>query len=162
MKHGGILNGRLGNPPAELMQPHAPINSTVNADASLQEKWLNLAILLSAFFLVPLPVPQLFREMRACVNSADVRFPRLSISFGHVLLSRATDRANRVIPCKDVWLGQWGGLLIRRSSVTALRYAPLCWMLLKGSWDLVTGVIIRVTMLIITYNPNYGTSNLTY
>ena len=34
--------------------------------------------------------------------------------------------------------------------------------LLEGSWDLVTRVIIKVTILIITYNPNYGTYNLTY
>ena len=33
---------------------------------------------------------------------------------------------------------------------------------LKGSWDLVTRVIIRVTILITTYNPNQGTYNLTY
>ena len=26
--------------------------------------------------------------------------------------------------------------------------------LLRGSWDLVTGVIIKVTILIITYNPS--------
>ena len=35
-------------------------------------------------------------------------------------------------------------------------------LILKGSWDLVTRVIIRVAILTITYNPNYGTSNLTY
>ena len=33
---------------------------------------------------------------------------------------------------------------------------------LEGSWDLVTRVIIKVTILIITYNPNSGTYNLTY
>ena len=33
---------------------------------------------------------------------------------------------------------------------------------LKGSWDLVTRVINKVTILIITYNPNWGTYNLTY
>ena len=27
-------------------------------------------------------------------------------------------------------------------------------ILLRGSWDLVTGVINKVTILIITYNPN--------
>ena len=27
------------------------------------------------------------------------------------------------------------------------------WVLLKGSWDLVTRVIIKVTILIFTYNP---------
>ena len=35
-------------------------------------------------------------------------------------------------------------------------------IILKGSWDLVTKVINRVTLLIITYNPNKGTYNLTY
>ena len=34
--------------------------------------------------------------------------------------------------------------------------------ILKGSWDLVTRVITKVTILIITYNPNQGTYNLTY
>ena len=34
--------------------------------------------------------------------------------------------------------------------------------LLKGSWDLVARVVNRVTLLIITYNPNKGTYNLTY
>ena len=34
--------------------------------------------------------------------------------------------------------------------------------LLKGSLDLVTRVVNRVTLLIITYNPNKGTYNLTY
>ena len=34
--------------------------------------------------------------------------------------------------------------------------------LLKGSWDLVTRVIVRVTILITTYNPNEGTYNHTY
>ena len=33
---------------------------------------------------------------------------------------------------------------------------------LKGSWDLVTRLILEVTILIITYSPNYGTYNLTY
>ena len=33
---------------------------------------------------------------------------------------------------------------------------------LKGSWDLVTRLITKVTVVISTYNPNYGTSNLTY
>ena len=32
----------------------------------------------------------------------------------------------------------------------------------KGSWDLVIGVISKVTTVIITYNPNRGTHNLTY
>ena len=32
--------------------------------------------------------------------------------------------------------------------------------LLKGSWDLVTGAINEVTILILTYNPNSGTYNL--
>ena len=31
---------------------------------------------------------------------------------------------------------------------------------LKGSWDLVTRLILEVTILIITYSPNYGTYNL--
>ena len=34
--------------------------------------------------------------------------------------------------------------------------------LLKGSWDLVIGVISKVTTVIITYNPNSGTYNPTY
>ena len=34
--------------------------------------------------------------------------------------------------------------------------------LLKGSRDLVTKVIIRVTILITAYNPSYGTYNLSY
>ena len=37
--------------------------------------------------------------------------------------------------------------------------------LLKGSWDLVTRVITvitKVTILRVTYNPTYGTYNLTY
>ena len=32
--------------------------------------------------------------------------------------------------------------------------------LLKGSWDLVTGAINEVTILILTYNLNSGTYNL--
>ena len=36
----------------------------------------------------------------------------------------------------------------------ALRQAPVfSKRLLRGSWDLVTRVIIKVTILIITYNP---------
>ena len=37
--------------------------------------------------------------------------------------------------------------------------------LLKGSWDLVTRlikVVLRATILIVTYIPNQGTYNLTY
>ena len=34
--------------------------------------------------------------------------------------------------------------------------------LLKGSWDLVTRVINKATILITTYNPNSGTHDLTY
>ena len=34
--------------------------------------------------------------------------------------------------------------------------------LLKGSWDLVTRVMIKVAILIVTYNPNKGTYNFTY
>ena len=36
------------------------------------------------------------------------------------------------------------------------------YILLKGSRDLVTKVIIRVTILITAYNPSYGTYNLSY
>ena len=35
------------------------------------------------------------------------------------------------------------------------RHLPISYTLpLRGSWDLVTGVINKVTILIITYNPN--------
>ena len=50
----------------------------------------------------------------------------------------------------------------RRSPPTEPPERPGRRGLLKGSWDLVTRVINKVTILIITYNPNQGTYNLTY
>ena len=35
-------------------------------------------------------------------------------------------------------------------------------MVLGGSWDLVTRVIYKITILISTYNPNKGTYDCTY
>ena len=48
------------------------------------------------------------------------------------------------------------GLGLNRLSAnrTQARELSGCMAALKGSWDLVTGVIIKVTMLMITYSAN--------
>ena len=51
-----------------------------------------------------------------------------------------------------------GGLRLRERA----QGCHMAQALLKGSWDLVTRVINKVTRLIITYDPNQGTYNLTY
>ena len=66
VKHGGSWrrsrNGGRGTPPAEMMQPHASISITVKADASLQEKWLNLATLRFGFLSGAFASPATFQK----------------------------------------------------------------------------------------------------
>ena len=56
------------------------------------------------------------------------------------------------------------GFRVSDSFMGTIRASRVSFMdtILKGSWDLVTRVITKVTILIITYNPNQGTYNLTY
>ena len=58
----------------------------------------------------------------------------------------------------SIWLSTylsriWAGV-VRTSQADPLGKRSTCSSLLKGSWDLVTRVIKKVAILIITYNPN--------
>ena len=57
---------------------------------------------------------------------------------------------DHVEPSKYAWCGSLSTGPAEQTSVFPMNEVEL----LKGSWDLVTGVIIGVTILITTYNPN--------
>ena len=71
-----------------------------------------------------------------------------------------------MVPFRGLWARPAERRFCAGTPAAAWPYEKLLDMVLvlKGSWDLVTGVISysKVTILIVTYNPNSGTYNLTY
>ena len=72
---------------------------------------------------------------------------------GFSLLKGSWDSVGFRFPLKGIYKGSFKGIC--KGSRRGLG-------ILKRSWDLVTRVVITVTILIITYSPQSSTSNLTY